>query len=292
MSLPFLLAGIMTAGIYFVNTRMAFNRQTQFGLALGRQVASQIEILALSARQRSEPDPITWAIQLLSISPEPRLIQLSKLEGGKTTDTEAEKYRLNVKHGNFLYSKVLDSQSGTGVKVHLHLGYIGFLGSTTPLGSDFWTLCLFFVIFGFLFKLIASSYDSSHSIHLDDEIRRRDYKNALDHTIQQWTDEARTGLKLLGLNLKQVIQQAQKLASAASKSRDQVEILAQNSTELSDGNKQAIQIAQNSFGELFQVTQTLNDSISKTTESLLTEARLLQELKNRITSLDTPSNQS
>ena len=283
IGLPLFVSGLITAGAYQVDSQMAQTRRANLGLFLGRQIASQVQVLALNARDRQEPNPLAWAIQSLSISPEPRLVQLALLEGGKPTDTEGEKYRFNEKSGNFSYLKVLESQTGAGVKVQIHLGYLGFMGAMTSWVSDLWALLLFCALFFFLRKLMVHlqvvpvclpTKNNSH------------YRILVDQAVTSWMEQARTGIKVLSLHLKQVIQQAHQLVSSASQSRNQIESFVQMSPDLPESTRQILLSAIQSYDEVFQVTQDLNQHISSTTQSVLEESKLIQELQTKISQID------
>src|SRR5690349_18153259 len=96
-----ILAATMTGASYFVDTELSLKRRTQHALPLARQMASQIEILTLKAREKGELNPLNWAVQTLSVGMDPRSIQLSVLTKLQHPPNEIEKYRFHQKNGNF-----------------------------------------------------------------------------------------------------------------------------------------------------------------------------------------------
>jgi len=112
------------------------------------------------------------------------------------------------------------------------------------------------------------------------------YRILVDQAVTSWMEQARTGIKVLSLHLKQVIQQAHQLVSSASQSRNQIESFVQMSPDLPESTRQILLSAIQSYDEVFQVTQDLNQHISSTTQSVLEESKLIQELQTKISQID------
>src|SRR5437764_12063943 len=73
-------AGITLALYQWGETR-AENGASAHGLFLARQVIAQVEGLAFSARAREEEDALGNALRAINQGVEPRLIQVSRMEG-------------------------------------------------------------------------------------------------------------------------------------------------------------------------------------------------------------------
>jgi hypothetical protein len=170
--------------VYVIDLRTVTNDQTTLGLNWARQIVSQSEALISHAQERLEDSSIEWVIRSLAVGPENRPVQIALLKPDATV-TENEKYRYHSKTGLFSYIKVLDSTTGAGIRLHIHLRYIGFLGAHTPLANDlgigaFFILCclsllyLLKPLFGKsthpdLSDLFEEGNGSAHSSLLDQE---------------------------------------------------------------------------------------------------------------------------
>jgi hypothetical protein len=130
--------------VYVIDLRTVSNDQTHFGLNWARQIVSQSEALLSHTHERLEDSSIEWVIRSLAVGPEGRPVQVALLKPDSAV-TENEKYRYHSKTGVFSYIKVLDSSTGAGIRLHIHLRYIGFLGAHTPLSNDV-SIGIFFVL--------------------------------------------------------------------------------------------------------------------------------------------------
>ena len=135
--------------------------------------------------------------------------------------------------------------------------------------------------------------------------------------IGEWVNEARHILFKLGSHVKKMVQEAQHLTVAAAGSRASIQTLAETGKMMRDlvqqleghlGDKPNIEAARDHLQELkmlaekitldtdaafhayegvFQSTQDMNDSITLTTEALMQEAKLMQNLQSRSGDLKT-----
>lgn len=287
--------------LYFVDTELSSADRTQFSLRWAKQIASQVEVLALQARERHEVDPIASAAQALTGGTDPQLIQIAPERNGALIQ-DPESYRLNPKTGALTYFKILNPQTGEGVRIHIQLGYLGFLGSRTAWVSDLWVVTLFGLIVTFLSTFLA-------------KLRKRAATACKIESAEvlEWANTAKAGLLHLGIQIRDVVRESQNLAVAAAKSRAHVELLDRNSSVLhqifldlegalheGDAGLEKVRIALaqfkiyaetlaldsstalNSYQDVGSVTQALNEHINQTTAALLAEAKLLQEFKTKI----------
>jgi predicted double-glycine peptidase len=130
--------------------------------------------------------------------------------------------------------------------------------------------------------------------------------------ITDWVFEARRVLMQLGVHVKNLIGEAQKLASAAVKARNATQNCYETSTVMIKAVQQAeklledpqlnvyalkefmadmkmyveksgldAEIAQSSLEEVFQAASDIDEHINKTTQTMLLEAKMMQELKGK-----------
>ena len=140
-----LCALVLTAAIRFADESIARRTSHDYGLVLGRQVASQAEGLALAAAQKNMPKPLDWALFHLAQGVEPRYLQISRqgstLSDGVSTSKEGV---IEVRKSISIPGK--DERSG--VRVTVTLPPARFLGTTSNLARDAATLVLFLAIAG------------------------------------------------------------------------------------------------------------------------------------------------
>lgn len=130
--------------------------------------------------------------------------------------------------------------------------------------------------------------------------------------ISDWVGEARRVLMQLGVHVKNLIGEAQKLAAAAVRAKNATQNYHETTTVMlkavqqaekllaeSEPNMYAIkefvadmkiyvektgleaEIAQSSLEEVFQFASDIDEHINKTTQTMLLEAKMMQELKGK-----------
>lgn len=181
-------------------------RKQAEGLKWGRQIASQAEGLALQARLERRPDPIGWAASHLTQGTEPRLIQVTRLTGLELDPQAPESFELDSATGAFEYIKMLAPEEGGGIRVLLSLGYAGFLGAASPFAGDLLAL-LFFVI-----ALGGCLLATGRLFGFDDARRLRDF-------VLGWVGGAKAQLTQLGVHIREMVRQSQRLAVTSGRSR-------------------------------------------------------------------------
>ncbi|MGZ3688348.1 MAG: hypothetical protein ACXWPM_01615 [Bdellovibrionota bacterium] len=278
----FMIAGTLTALAAIWDGAATRQHDREEALALSRQIASQAEGLALQARERgTEADPIHWAVELLSQSPEPRVIQLSDFQGFPG-GTGAEDFRLDVREHVFEYTRTLTPEDGKGIRLQLRTGYRGFLGTRHVLTNDL-VIALFFAATYVLIWFAGRRY--FHGLEPAESTHSR------GPNIGLWLNGAKAILTSLGIRIRETIRQAQTIAVIAGRSRTAVNTLqATISRELASAEEgtdyhralttlqQQSATASEAFHDFFKQTKVLSQRISETTAALVEQSRHIQEL--------------
>lgn len=204
------IAAMLTAGAYFWNVGAAEEAQRESLTHLARQVSSQVENLALVARQRGERDPYVWAAERLAQAPEPRVMRVSASRGEPGALSEALESTADPLV--LAYTRVLSAQDGMGVKVLLARSYVGFLGATTRAGSDLGVALCFLLIFWSLCGPVVLRKPQSDSSDVKEMTRI-------------WLRDAKGILAELGVHIREMIRSAHSLTLAAAKSHSSVDEL-------------------------------------------------------------------
>jgi len=308
------LAVMITGAVYYLNTQKAIIERSDFALRLAQQITTQTETLMARAHDRLESHPIEWAVQALAVGPEFKPVQMAPFKINPST-IESEKYRLNNKTGVFSYLKVLNPETGEGIRIHIQVGYVGLFGAAAPWQSDFFALLVFALILALSLQLMGiSRKPPQHEFEIETQEAATDAsKDDLTHQVSEWASEAKTVLILLGNHILNMIKEAQSLAKAAGQSREKIELLSQTSAKLRDatvemenamvdGEENSTKFRENltelkvvaeesaghidaafqSYDNVFTTTHDLNGFVSQAKEALLAEAKLLQNLKEKI----------
>jgi hypothetical protein len=194
----------VTTAAYLVDIQRQHVHDTAAGLKWARQVASQAEGMLFTARSRGEQDPLGWVIDYLSQGAEPRAIRVSKVE---ELSGQPETYSLDRSTQILDYVRILSPENGTGIRVKLQMPYTGFLGARTAVWNDFAAVAFF----GVTLALILGATRRGHRRGSDVRMRK---------LVVAWLKEAKTLLTQLGINIRELVREAQNLAVAAGKSRN------------------------------------------------------------------------
>jgi hypothetical protein len=313
------LSGLMTSGLYWLDMSHQDQEVTKWALNASRQISAQVETLVLYAKERQEPDPIGWATRFLSVGSEDRPILISVLPAG-TSQNEGEKFKFHSKSGVFNYSKIVSNETGDGIKIRTDFGYIGFLGTKSPWMNDLLIFVCFLLVCSFLLHfsktpslreelsesdLLGSTLHSDSLEFTGPMLKTSGPENQSKESIINWISVAKSQLLQTGIHIKNLIAEARTLAVSASRSKNSVEALLEKSKKLKEcseglehslgmsdalallkelieenrvGNQEAIQ----SFEDTFRATQNMNEHISKTTEAMLSNAKLIQKLREEL----------
>ncbi len=272
--LSLLAAGAISGLTYWIEVKDSTQDQINLGLRIARQIVTQVETLSLYAQEKQEQDPVSWAVRFFKVGMDQRPIEITPIKS-EFIINNSENYEFNSKNGEFNYSKIFIPEHGKGVRVQIDLGYTGFLGSHGPLKNDLALGGLFLLLFNLMRLIIRPKASLSPPELLEkqtENIAERSHEREISEFLMNWSTDAKSTLTQLGLHIRDLIRTAQILATASAKSRDLI--------------KTDADAAFNSCNEVFNATHDMDIFITKTTEALLSEARLLQNLKNKATQLD------
>ena len=257
----------ITLGAYWADHFRQQSTQMHLALRWARQISAQAEGLALEARQLEEQDPMGWATRLLSEGTDSRLVTVTKVQMGLPVQT-SEDFDLDRVKGIFDYTKVLHLEDGTGVRVKILVGVVGFLGARSQFTHDL-TVAIFCAT---CFLLLFSFTGGLFGFNQDEKFRNR---------ILRWIKEAKTILAQLGVHIREMIREAQVLATAVKKSRGQVESL----RERIHARIETIHARNKGLSEsekLARESEQLALSVAIETGKLGPTAQPLQELSQRL----------
>jgi hypothetical protein len=204
----FLISAVLTVGAVLWDSQRSGAHQTAAGLSWARQVASQADGMSLKARESGEKDPVGWAVNFLAQGVEPRQVRINKVLQTENS-AGAETYSLDRDAAVLDYTKILSPESGAGVHVQVYLGYTGFLGARSELGGDLLGL----TFFTFCFALLALT--TARFFGFDDTSKIR-------FLVSGWVGGAKSQLTRLGVHIREMVRQSQRLAASAGKSRQLV----------------------------------------------------------------------
>ena len=207
----FIAATALGAASAWDNSR-GKSTETLISLNWARQLVSQAEALALNARDKGEKDPLGWAIRFMSQSVEPRMMKVTRFTGGLDGLTELTR---EIDSPRALeYSKVFSTDTGSGFKFHIFLGYRGFFGAKTPLGSDLSRFAFFTVFF------ILSFFMTGRFFGLSGQFKRGSTR--LHLKIRSWVSNVKETITKMGIHIRDLLKEAHHLTEIAVKSRDAV----------------------------------------------------------------------
>ncbi len=218
-----LLASVLA---YSWSDRAETKSQTERGLQLARQVAMQIDALALHAREKQIQDPLGWAVTFLTQGAEPRVLKVFKFEGSPGMET-VETQAFDRATGVFDYSKLLQPETGRGVRIQVQAPYSGFLGARTRANND-----LLLAIF-FLLVQVTTYFSSAWFFGLSGERRLR-------RVVTTWVGDVRVVLTRFGTHIRELLRDEQMLMKSAA---DTHALLAALDAKIND-QLQAVQEAQ------------------------------------------------
>jgi len=231
LSISWIAAGALTGTIYFIDSKNRAAQQTDLALQCARQMATQVEALSLYAQERHEKDPVAWAARFLTRGIDPRPIELMPLKFLATGSNHSEKYEFNSKARNFSYLKAIHSETGSGIKIQIHLGYLGFLGASTPWMSD--------LFFGAIFSILAILFYRDRGFRPSS--RPRDEK--LKVSVLKWTDDARSALLQLGISVKNMTQEARNLVSTTQPGGELAQAAQNMNTQITQTTEAVMKVA-------------------------------------------------
>ena len=147
-----LIAVVATAAGYVLDRHRATAVETERALRWARQVATQVDSLALRAREKGEDDPYGWSVGHLTLGAEPRFVKIARLpEDAARQLPEEELFTLDRSKGTFEMTKLLDPSKGEAVRVWIDTGYSGYLGTKFRVTNDLAVAGTCIAYFAFLF---------------------------------------------------------------------------------------------------------------------------------------------
>jgi hypothetical protein len=246
-----LIAATLSGALYISVRKKIQINQTSLALQYARQIANQAEELSTYAREHGLNDPIAWAVRYLTLGNEPRPIEVATIILNSASKENAENYEYESKNGELTYTKLLRPDTATGIRIKVHLGYVGFMGAPNTVINDVCLVILIFFIFEIFYLLFGLKKSRS------DE---RDPAELVDFVLD-WTSEAKSTLIQLGMNMKGMTKDAKKLVGQVKEDPTQ---------------------ASGSAEEVFQVARDMNENISKTATTVVSLSRHIQSLRNQV----------
>ncbi|MCM2323621.1 MAG: hypothetical protein NDJ90_10215 [Oligoflexia bacterium] len=216
IAVSLLVAAGLLLGVFHLDRRRAQGHETVTALRWARQITSQAETMALSARSRGEKDSLKWAVDYLTQGVEPRIIRVNRFASLPADGSgDLEVFRLDRSRGVFDYSRVIDHANRSGIRVLLDVGFSGFLGARSRLANDL-SLAAFFAAAALLLHFLVVPLFARKS----DEQALAPVQDA--HTsepppieLSGWRHDARAALAALGTSVRDLIRDAQAIARTA-----------------------------------------------------------------------------
>jgi hypothetical protein len=193
---------LVTVLAYAWNDRAQGAGQIDQGLAWARQVTTQIDALALHAREKQVVDPLGFAVGMFTQGQEPRVLKVFKIEGTPGMSA-TETHAFDRVSGIFDYSKILQPEAGRGVRVQIQSPYLGFLGARTRVLNDS-LLAAFFLI-----TLLTTYLASVWMFGLSGERK-------LKKVITGWVSQARVVLTQFAAHIRELLRGEQMLMKSAA----------------------------------------------------------------------------
>ncbi len=98
--------------------------------------------------------------------------------------------------------------------------------------------------------------------------------------VSNWIHEAKGGLMQIGINVKNMTQEANHLVAAMSQSRETLQQL--DSKMPQEKIQEQIEMALRAYEDVARASQELSRHLTLVTESMMNEAKHMQTLKNKI----------
>ena len=210
-----MFAGGLAGAAWWVDHSVSMHRAEEVSLRWARQIGAQAESLMTTARERHELDPLRWAVTVLSQGTENRAYRISRVQA---VENGTEKSSFDPQTGTLEWTRVMIAESGAAVRVQIPGEYLGFLGARGKLQNDLQLIALFMLCWMGLWAM-ASMLGPSVSAP---GVSATKSDPALKDKVLTFVREAKALLTQLGLNIREMLKQAQHLAKSASKSREVV----------------------------------------------------------------------
>ena len=204
-----ILAASATAGLYVWEQNRAEIAESTAALRWSRQVIAQAEGMELAARDQGEKDPLSWAIDTLTQGVEPRLMLLRRMAGNGSASQPSETFQYDRKSGHFDYSRVLNFENGSGIRVMLDLKSAGiaqhFLGSQSQITEDGMIGSVLMGVFLLFWNLLSLVW-GNHSEALPELV-------PLTPAPTDWNIHAKASVSALGIEIRDLLKQTFSLAT-------------------------------------------------------------------------------
>ncbi|MGE0616466.1 MAG: hypothetical protein AB7P04_12580 [Bacteriovoracia bacterium] len=217
--LAFCAAGVLTGVLYYFSSQVSYKNQAEDALALARTTYFEVTSLAKYAQEQGEATPVYWAIgklfwpertpagvtRALKVFP----VELPNDFGAKT---QGEKFEWNAEGGYFDFVRTVGEEgSNYGVRVQIARAYRGAFGLRDRLRESVavTTLaCFFFLCFwmGLRYQRVSRA------------VRRKE--------LVEWVENARRGIKDLGVCIRDVVGDCKQLIVASIETQETLERMA------------------------------------------------------------------
>ncbi|MGK5087805.1 hypothetical protein WDW86_09620 [Bdellovibrionota bacterium FG-2] len=205
---------LITGGTFGLDSFRSNAQRLNVSLTLARQVATQVESLALNARERSQRDPVGWAVGILTQGTQPHPLNIRRIETNFNAQT-TNSHRFDRDSGVLEYSKVITPEDATGVLITVEAGYLGFLGTRSRITNDLWLVSFFGFLFGVLL-ILSRAYVNRKTEKKEDDFRNR---------IAQWIPRFKEVLTSFGLQIRELVKDTRELENSAKHSHSTIATL-------------------------------------------------------------------
>ncbi len=206
---------LLITGLTFgVDSFRSNNQRLGTSLTLARQVATQVESLALNARERSQRDPVGWAVGILTQGTQPHPLNIRRVQ----TDFNAQvtdRHHFDRESGVLEYSRVITPEDATGVLVTVEAGYLGFLGTRSRVANDLWLISFFGLLFG-VFFVLSRARGTQKKTQKETDIREK---------VAQWIPRFKEVLTLFGHQIRDLVNETKELENSAKHSHSTIATL-------------------------------------------------------------------
>ncbi len=318
--LCFLISLVLTGLIFTYETRQAENQRIESLLRWSHQISQQAEALRLFAKEKNEPDPISWAVKYLMVGDDTRPLTIKPYYENEGT-SHLENFSFNSKFGDFYYFKILNAENNQGIQLKIHSDPILFVGAKTIWMNDALLLATFLVIYLSLLTLFpwsdlpsleSESKGSSEvsvtevsvisptpplSIEAPSE-NTAPPQNEFKITLQNWMQDAKKVLLTLGKAVRGVTQEAKNLLELAVKSKRNLELGLEAAEAIKktveDLDLIALQPSDNieQLREAIEILKALGDTTSNQINAVLTEYQSTVTVTAKLSESITQANES
>jgi hypothetical protein len=216
-----LASAFLVAVICKLDSARQRSNETTLALRWARQMATQAETLSLSASERGEIDPLSWAARILSQGTDSRIIFAQKFRTpDDVSQQSSEHYEFDSDAGVLDYTKVLFPEDSTGIRIKLYVARTSIFGAKTLLTQDL-TIAALFAVFLSLF-IFVTKVPRQIEFELPPPFPKELVQVVEESPSKDWMAGFKQALVELGKDVREMTRSAQKLSSSALTARQEI----------------------------------------------------------------------